>query len=426
MKPRIRARAVLRGVMRTTVFARFVLGIDRMVGVVALGLCRAAKGRPYEICIVSAPGDGNIGDQALLESALDRSAGARVIVFYSGSGEPLIPPRLKHNVDLAPGRSLVYSIGIRRWIAMARFVRRTRGVERTWVIGADTMDGAYNVLASISRFSIARIAGSLGSDARVLGFSWNNAPARSALLAAKMTEQRAHLLLRDPVSLERIRSQGISSARGSSDLVFARVGGDPLDHEAAAWVRERMARGRRIALVNASALLSGVVDQAPEYELIVASLLSCGWSVVFVPHVCRPGNSDLDELDRIRPCGGENDIFRVRDLLEPDQVASLASSASLVVTGRMHLAVLAILGSTYPITLASQGKVEGLYKYLGRADLCIRPAPGFGTEVVERISALDSGGWLNRRIPLQTVDELRSMARKSFNNSGQVSSRLRN
>lgn len=403
----------LKRIMGTNMFAWGVLVVDGLT-VLPTRVGRRREEKEFQTCVVAAPGNGNIGDQALLETCLDRAGEGKVAVVMGRHDSLAIPDRYMPNVSVFENRDLIYSLGWRRLIAIGGFARVSVRSDRVWVIGADTMDGAYNRLASISRFSLARIASVLGADSRILGFSWNGAAVDSSVLAARRVEKRVQLWVRDPISLARIRADGIERAQLCADIVFARTSPAQVDSSIKEWMDSQVKDGRRIAVVNASGLIAEQFDQVGEYKKVLDYLLRSGWSVVLLPHVSRPGNDDIEELTRLCSKVSSDRIIKVDRLLEPDQVLGVVRDASVVVTGRMHLAVLSILGGTYPITIATQGKVEGLYQSLRLPELCIEPEGGCGGRIVEVLLELDRNSLLSGMIPWNDVEELRSRAELAF------------
>jgi polysaccharide pyruvyl transferase WcaK-like protein len=84
----------------------------------------------------------------------------------------------------------------------------------------------------------------------------------------------------------------------------------------------------------------------------------------------------------------------------------LAARAALTVTGRMHLAVMSLMHAVPAITLASQGKVEGLMQLFSTPELCVVAGPGFATaviEVVDRVLPEDSAARQSLRRALPDV-----------------------
>ncbi len=186
------------------------------------------------------------------------------------------------------------------------------------------------------------------------------------------------MLLRDPLSAERARRDGIS-VTDTADLVFLATS---RDDDVLAGIAPGVPADERIALINASGLVGSGDSQVHDYATIIAELRADGMRVIIVPHVSRPGADDLPLCRRIAAeFADDPSVSLVERLLAPAQIRGLAARASVVVTGRMHLAVMALLAGTPPITVATQGKVEGLMRLFGWRELCVQPGDGFAARV---------------------------------------------
>ncbi len=113
--------------------------------------------------------------------------------------------------------------------------------------------------------------------------------------------------------------------------------------------------------------------------------------MLLLPHVTHEGADDVAAqaalLDALQDdqSGG---CWSIGDLLPPAQIRYLTERADVIMTGRMHLSILGLLGGKAPIVLATQGKVRGLLEMFGISELSIEPDPGFGTLVLDAIDKL--------------------------------------
>ncbi|MFC9770254.1 MULTISPECIES: polysaccharide pyruvyl transferase family protein [unclassified Pseudarthrobacter] len=277
-------------------------------------------------------------------------------------------------------------IRIKATIELCKQLRRAKSYS---VIGADIMDGVYSPDQSISRMSSVNCAILMDVPARILGFSWSPNSKHTAKIAMRRIGGHARILARDPQSLERLDSDGVSGLEATSDTVFS-LRGEMDVPETDDWIRTELAGGRNIALLNISGLIAARIDLSTDYSRILEFLLSANYSVVLLPHVIRDGDDDLLATEKFTeslsaPLGH---VYVVKSTLRPQQIRRLATQSSLVVTGRMHLAVIALSSEVPTITLGTQGKVEGLYDLLGIKHLCLEPRPGFSSECVEAIKGL--------------------------------------
>ena len=158
-----------------------------------------------------------------------------------------------------------------------------------------------------------------------------------------------------------MKLDGVTNAQLVADTVFsldARQDVPALN----SWIKGRETCGRRIAILNISGLISKKIDLAEDYAEIIEYLISSNYSVLLLPHVIRAGDDDSEAIAALTnywPETNEN-VHRVDYLLEPGQVKALVSQVDVVVTGRMHLAVIALSAGVPTITFGTQGKVEGL------------------------------------------------------------------
>lgn len=243
------------------------------------------------------------------------------------------------------------------------------------------MDGNYNRRASINRANLARLARGAGVDTKILGFSWSGSAdpaAQKALKAASMAGTK--LLLRDPISAERARADGLLNVVESADTVFS---AREVDYAAARSFLAVLPGETRIALVNASGLIAKSLPQVDEYRSIIRHLQQRGLTVILLPHVSRAGSNDIEICRQIQSSLDDPDVFFVDRLLKPAEIRALTEHASIVVTGRMHLAIMSLSNKVPAITLVTQGKVEGLMTLFASECLCVEPAAGFGSRVVE-------------------------------------------
>ena len=346
--------------------------------------------------LLAPPGGGNIGDQAMINAYLENVAGPVVMVVRRGDAA-VQQPIAGERVDCIELEHLVYGGGLMHLRDVVRFAQVLRGARSLSIIGADIMDGAYNAMASVHRANLASWSAAAGIDTRVLGFSWNGAPHPLASVALREASRNGvRLFLRDPISASRAREAGLENVQDVMDTVFAAS-----RQEEGETLRriQAFAQGGAYALVNASALVAAGVDQCDEYEAVVRTLLDRGLRVVLLPHVSRPSGDDKRELEALHARVTDPGVMRVNELLTPEQVRCIAQHARLVITGRMHLAILSLSGGTPAITLATQGKVEGLMQMFGTEELCIAPKAGFGARVVSLVrKLLDDQGRTEQQI----------------------------
>lgn len=356
--------------------------------------------------IILAPtGGGNIGDQALIEAAFKALEGP-ITVVGTTPDSLTIPAVDRDRVQFQPASGFIYFPPLLRFLDAMRLARLTSSGKTFSVVGADLMDGVYNPGASLARSSALWLAAKQGIPSVLLGCSWAEAAVPScarALLRAGAAG--AQLNFRDAISQDRALRQGISMAALTSDIVFSDDSTDE-QHSLHEFFEQARSAGRQVALVNASGLVGKKVDQAQEYVAIINELLERNFSVVILPHVFRATGDDLEECKKISDLfASSSQVILVEAMLPPSAVRSLCRDADLVITGRMHLAVMALGRGVVPITLGTHGKVEGLYRHFKGLNFCVEPRAGFGSEVARLIpeAATQSPEWKSSLLRVESL-----------------------
>lgn len=327
--------------------------------------------------LIAPPGAGNIGDQAMVEAFL-AAADREVFVVTRHADDFTLPADLADRAVIHALPALFYGQGAAHRRDVRALVALIDSAATVSIIGADIMDGVYVLRSSLRRSAIAAGSAASGIDTSVIGFSWNGAapaPAWRALRRAGAAGVR--LLLRDPASAARVRDAGIAGVVETADIVFT---DGRRDEEAAAAVLGGVTGA--YALVNASGLIARSVDQVPEYEKIIAHLRSLGLTVVLLPHVLRDTADDRTACRAVFERVGTDGVVLVEEALSPSTIRRLTRGASLTVTGRMHLAIMSLAQGTPAITLATQGKVEGLMRLFDWPELCVAPRAGMAEEII--------------------------------------------
>lgn len=354
--------------------------------------------RPPEVVrdgavILLSAGGGNIGDQAMFEACLAHTPGPVVAVMRSAA-DFVVPPADRSRVRVLPapllsGGTLRGRRGEVR--ALAEALRRASSFA---VIGADVMDGGYDRAESVTRAEVLRLSHRLGTPARVLGFSWGPGVDPVVAGALRRAARTAALFARDPVSAERLADAGIP-AIASADLAFTVDDvREPAD-VAAGWG----SLADPLVLINLSGLVERTVDLAGEFAELVDRLTEDGARVVLLPHCIRAGDDDLAVCRRVAAAVRHPErVHLVERILLPAEVRWLAARAEAVVTGRMHLSILALTQGTPIVVLRTRGKVEGLARLFALDEFVFDPAPGVGARIERMLSTARADALLRARI----------------------------
>lgn len=337
--------------------------------------------------LLAPAGGGNIGDQAMVEAFVENVAGSITVISWDAKDFP-IPAEHRNRVRAIGLPGLVNGAAIRDEGTLQEFTSLLDGCAGVSIIGADVLDGGYSYRRSVQRTSLATYAARLGIDSRILGFSLNEAPdVRCVSALADAGRAGVRLLLRDPLSSERARALGLEGVQASADLVFSATTVRGVES-----VPELTVLDGPYVVINANSLIARKLDQTGEYRQIVEYLVDRGLQIVLVPHDSRKGSDDIAESRRVHERLGNPRILLIDRLLEPAQIRGLAAGASVVVTGRMHLAIMALYSSVPAIPLSYQGKIGGLMHLFGTEGLAVEPEEGFARTVTRNLDAVLSAG----------------------------------
>jgi polysaccharide pyruvyl transferase WcaK-like protein len=379
--------------------AKAALLLAGQVALARLGQLLGGGAAGARTVVLASNGDANIGDVALLEALVSALDGPVLVIARDPASYPFLGDLDQVEVERT---AMVWGSKTARMRSFVRFGRALRGARAFVVVGADNMDGGYGDHFAVTEWASAIIARRLGVPSRIAGFSWSAEPSRAAMRALRRAARAGvGLFPRDPVSAERLPEPARRSAVVTADLAF--LLGEPVAEPR--WLPGLSAireAGGTVCLLNVSALIASRSDLAGEYRAIVDGLVADGHHVVVVPHVGGRGNDDRSAArDALGLGEGSPAVTFVSDLLAPRQIKALANAAHLVVTGRMHLSVLAMSVGTPAVVFATQGKVEGLLEHFGLVDYALRPEPGMAARVLEL--ARDEDGLTRARAGIRTA-----------------------
>lgn len=356
--------------------------------------------------VVAPPGQGNIGDVALVEACLALIPGPVVLIVERDAREYVVEAR----VETRRLRRLVAGPPLVRCPDVLAFARTLALGGSLAVVGADLMDGGYSARQSALRWSLGRMAMAAGLKCEYLGFSWSNSPDPRASRAMARWTEGCLLSARDPVSCARLARVAPDGRIGEvADMVFSSEDEGVLPTETEAWIASS---DTPFIVLNASGLIQRSYHQDGDYEQVMDWLRSRRFRVLLLPHVFRSDGSDLPILSRLRALRPDDEaVHLVRQQFSPAQVRRVASAAHLVVTGRMHLAVMALSRGTPAITLATQGKVEGLYALFDLEGCVVSMGPNCGNRIVRAIEdVLETRGSTARLIE-ERLPRVKALAR---------------
>lgn len=344
------------------------LTLENAAGVALSTLARMSirpKRRSGHI-LVAGPGGGSVGDEAMYRAFL-QAAPRPLTVVAREAGDLLEKPE-EDSVTVVLLGDLLYGPSAKHLADLWRLLRLARRSATVSLIGADTMDGVYNETSSVRRFRVAQHTSRVGASSSVLGFSWNSRPGALALAAMKASDASVRLLARDGESAARLRADGARTVEEVADLAFLTMPDRrDVDPELDSWIARQAEDDRRVFVVNANPRLeTKFPGQFDQYVRLIHELTARGDAVVLLPHDSRGADGEEAYIDEIATAVGEGPrLFHVRRILSPDRIVALARQADFVVSGRMHLVILASVGDAPTLGLEYQDKFSGLYRLLG-------------------------------------------------------------
>lgn len=402
-----RAKPVLRRLKRLVLdpswFAALCAALDWKLAVSAM----RDTPTPVSGCLVLASsGDRNVGDQAMLEAVLSAIRDDVTVIIQPGSSYEYRHIQRSGStrftcipgVFAAPGRK--HRSGLLRLVALAR-------THRTLVvIGADIIDGGYNRRDAATLWAIAGAIAPF-RNVRIVGFSWRSDVERQLrTLASRATSNGAKAFVRDPISYRRAINDGLTNVASVADTVFS-LPEPVLD----------CGTSRRRAVVNVSGLIESRLNLSADYRALIVWLVARGYFVSIVPHVDSASKSDVEA--GIRVLESLPDSVRDSVRLEPftllqSEIKRRVSGADVVVTGRMHLSILAASVGVPSVVLSTQGKVEGLMVLLGLVDWMVEPRVGMVQEILNLLERHLSAPELAGSVVAGKRQSLRAMAMSNF------------
>lgn len=255
-----------------------------------------------------------------------------------------------------------------------RFSRMAARYGQVYGLGADVMDGYYSPRDTQLRLRLLTLAARTGAPSRLLGFSFNAAPAPETVKAFQTLPARIKLCARDPLSQRRLAGHLGRPVSLVADLAFLLEPASfhDLPQAVLRWLEGERESGRIVIGINANYLafkehanpetvircFVQALTQVYEGNLPVSYLL--------IPHDMREPHSDVSMAANIHaqlPPAVRAHSLAVTAALPAAQIKALCSRVDFAVSSRMHLAI-ACLGQGTPVAcITYQGKFEGLFEH---------------------------------------------------------------
>lgn len=389
---------------------------------------------PNGLTLIASTGVANIGDQAMLDSVLSNVAGTVEVGLKDGATY-----RIPAGTPTFDSTALIYGAGSARQEARERLIASLRTTGRLGIVGADIIDGGYQRGVAVKSWSIAAAAAQAGIDTRVFGFSWGKGIDPLVIEAAQAAvDAGVRAIARDSISAARFATNTGREPVAGGDLVFSLTwpeagSGSGSDAGTSEAPQAPVIIDGPYALVNISGLIASRVDISEDLVAVCHAINAAGTKIVLVPHVANRGGDDIAAIaefsEKLVAAGliegsdnadsSENaDFIALEKLYAPGEIAMLSRGADFVVTGRMHLSILAMNQNTPAIVLATQGKVEGLLADVGFPDYAVAPVPSCAEAITACISDIVDNAASRREMLAEGVAKLRARSAENFADLG--------
>ena len=245
------------------------------------------------------------------------------------------------------------------------------------IIGADCMDGYYNMNVSFLLMAIASLCQKQSISYNLLGFSFNSKPSFILKLCYRFCSDKVIFNIRDYYSLQSFKKFTSKKARLVADMAFL-LEPNPNFEEYKIyqdWSQEQKKLNKIIVGFNFHPMLkkkqkmneikNACTKLADMLIQILQTHKNC--SFMLIPHDNRDKLSDTVVLpiiaNLIRAHGYEQRILEIKDVYHADQIKAIVKFCDVTICSRMHLAI-AALSSNIPVMAATyQDKFQGLFKH---------------------------------------------------------------
>jgi polysaccharide pyruvyl transferase WcaK-like protein/O-antigen/teichoic acid export membrane protein len=329
-----------------------------------------ADRRPFLVLLPPHPGNvfGSRGDQAMMLAAIAEFRR----MHPDGRIAAITSPDASASVAVVPGVEAMPIWGKRSLVGAG--AGALQGVTHFAVIGADVMDGYYWPMSVMRTVEISEQARLHGAAVGLLGFSFNASPNPFCVAALHAMHAEVRAMSRDPVSAERFGRLVQRPVTLVADAAFCMVARSSAATQAVAqWAAGQRTAGRTVVGFNLHLMLldvHGACDEATAVQAAAAGLARLieehQAAVLLIPHDFRGPRNDKTMMAN---CLAQIPQHLRAQVLLPetefvaDELKTLTAACTVVLTGRMHLAI-AALGMGVPVAAASyQGKFEGLLKH---------------------------------------------------------------
>lgn len=330
-------------------------------------------GPPHRILIL--PSDpllltSSSGDQAMIgaiQSTLrEQSANA---CFFAATAGPLAE-RAAQERGITPLPILSPSCTFTE--AMKALESNTIGT--VVAMGADVLDGSYNVEFSGRQLMLLDLFSRMGAECFITGFSVSKHFRPEIVDLFNDLDPSIQINLRDPVSFSRFTASTRACAKLVADVAFLLT--PRSTHNTAqiqAWIQSQRQAGRLVVGLNCHPLLLELTERhkGSEFNSALTQLLGDlleqkAVALLFIDHDSRGDSSDDRCLkpihEALQPRHNER-LYYPDFRLAADEVKEVAGMLDAVVSGRMHLMIASMGAGTPVFGIDYKDKMEGLLRH---------------------------------------------------------------
>jgi polysaccharide pyruvyl transferase WcaK-like protein len=350
--------------------------------------------------LILPPADhGSIGDEAMLTAIFQdciKDEVKHVTLLRYGYGpswlEAKFITRYKNNFKLS---EVVLSD-----LSKLRLIATILSHKMVIVMGADMMDGYYNLEPAIMRWKLARFSQLLLKRTFISGFSFNREPSLEIVKEIAKKSNSTKVCVRDRYSYERL----IKYTRASlvADLAFKM---EPIKTKNTDNIDRKVSKLREKSsilvgvnlnfLVFKSLLDNGKISEEELFDKIANQMNILAEknniSYILVPHDYRSkeqGGGDATFLRSIQSrlnCSS----YLISEELEAAEIKQIVQYFDFTITGRMHFAIACLGMGVVPLSMTYQDKFKGVYAHfeLVGSDFCVSPTQVLdGKLLIEKVN----------------------------------------
>lgn len=242
------------------------------------------------------------------------------------------------------------------------------------LMGADVLDGSYNVAFSGRQLMLADLLARLGCNCFVTGFSVSKNFQPRIRQFFDQIDPSIEINLRDPVSFQRFKEATKAKAKLVADIAFLLPPkGSDQTREVVTWIEGQKAAAHSVIGINAHPLLLELTERnrVPEFIDRLCQILKqlAGQrdvSFLMIDHDKRGDSSDCLCLQPIQqqlePTLGDR-LYYPPFRLAADEVKEVAKHLDGIVSGRMHLMIASLGAGTPVFGIDYKDKMEGLLNH---------------------------------------------------------------